>query len=154
MRITSKDQACGTVSSSKVDKIDFFHDRDLPRGGRRRRKHGLHCHRNLYPFHKRSYIRMCIHLYLSLSLYLHLSPCVCTRYPKWNIASQRLFCGSPKAFSCPFLFFWRSIVLARQGFFNGGSAFCFSPRSSKALLVWSGLIRYDNAWRLAWHGIA
>jgi hypothetical protein len=106
MRITGKDKACGTVSFSRVDKMDFLITKTCPEAGEEEEESMAYIAiAKLYPTHKLSYTRMCIH-YTYLSPYLSL--CVCTRYPPWNIfaASQRfvLWASFPKAFSLVLIF--------------------------------------------------
>jgi len=145
MRITGRDKACGTAFSSRVDKMIS----SLPRGGRkrrrrRRRKHGVHCHGNLYPFHKLSYTRMCIHsTYLSLSQSL----CACTRYARWTILQQVSDCFvgfSPRRFPVTIFLFGVFIVLARQGFFKGWVGLLLQGVSRRVRgavrLYWSGTV--------------
>ena len=143
MRITGKDRACGPASSCRVDKIDFSHHRDVPRGGRRRRrKRGLYCHRNLYPFPQTLLHPHVYTPYLSLSLSLYL--CASMRYPPWNILQQvsDCFVGNPtKAFNLVLFLFSKAFILwlARTGLFyqrvgRPSASRCLEmlPRSSTA----------------------
>jgi hypothetical protein len=120
MRITGKDKACGTVSSSRVDKMDFLITKTCPEAGEEEEESMAYIAiAKLYPTHKLSYTRMCIH-------YTYLSPYLSLRL--YEISSMEYICSKSAicfvgflpqgVFSCPY-FFRRFIVLARQGFFNG-----------------------------------
>jgi len=126
MRITSKAQACGTTSSSKVDKIDHCIIMMRPKDGQRRTKQGLHCLRKPCSFHKLSHP----HVYTSLPISLHLY-----EISNIDIPASDCFVWILKAFPC-----FGVIVTARQSLW--WVAFCFRvinhARSSKRLLlVWS-----------------
>lgn len=121
MRTTGKDPACGTVSTCKVDKIDFLITKVCPEVGEEEERSMAYIAIATYTLSTNSLTPACVYIFTYLSPSLYLSPCVCTRYPRWNIAaSQRLFCGIPQGvfLSLYSFLFWRSIVLARQGFFK------------------------------------
>jgi hypothetical protein len=148
MRITGKDKACGTVFS-RVDKVDFLITKTCSEVGEEEEESMAYIAIATYTLITNSLTPACVY---AIPISLPISLCACTRYPPWNIfaASQRfVLWASPRRFLV--LFFWRFIVLARQSFFNGGLAFCFKSRSSKALLVRYGMITPGE---LAWHGMA
>jgi len=133
MRITGRDKACGTAFSYRVDKIDFLITEVCPEVGEKEEEEESMAYIAIatYTLSTNSYTRMCIHsTYLSLNLsapvrdILHGIYCSKSAIVLWAFA---------KAFSSHYFFlFGVLIVLARQGFFKGGLAFCFKVSRDKS----------------------
>ena len=127
MRITGRDKACGTAFSYRVDKIDFLITEVCPEVGEKEEEEEesmAYIAIATYTLSTNSLTPACVYtLPISLSISLRLYEISSMEY---IAASQRLFCGlSPRRFPVTIFHFGVFIVLARQGFFKGGLAFCF-----------------------------
>ena len=107
MRTTGKDPACGTVSTCKVDKIDFLITKVCPEVGEEEERSMAYIAIATYTLSTNSLTPACVYIftYLSPSLYLSLPASV--RDIPDGILQQASDCfvGFPKAFSCPFVLF-------------------------------------------------
>lgn len=133
MRITGRDKACGTAFSYRVDKIDFLITEVCPEVGEKEEEEASMAYIAIatYTLSTNSLTPACVYtLPNSISLsapvrdILHGIYCSKSAIVLWAFA---------KAFSSHYFFlFGVLIVLARQGFFKGGLAFCFKVSRDKS----------------------